>query len=342
MPRSEPTIRDVASRAGVSSATVSRVMNGAANVDKILVRRVREAVEATGYVPNVAGRSLRARNSSQIAVMIPDADNPYFTQVVSEVEAVVRGAGYSVMLCHADNDPEQERLYLGQIIARKMAGVIAIPSDESRSGLKPLTDAGIPVVLVDRRLPDFEVDCVATDNVDAGRRAAMHLRERGFRKPACITGPSTLSATEDRVTGFFQAWSGGVSSGDAGPIAREPVLYRGDLHIGSGADAMTEILKEAEVDCVFVTNNRMSAGAFQSVRGVADAPALLSTDDDIWTRLVSPSISVIQQPIRETGRLSAEMLINRISNPAEMPRTTLLRAKVIVRESTAGGPAVDR
>lgn len=75
---------------------------------------------------------------------------------------------------------------------------------------------------------------------------------------------------------------------------------------------------------------------------MADAPALLSTDDDIWTRLVSPSISVIQQPIRETGRLSAEMLINRISNPAEMPRTTLLRAKVIVRESTAGGPAVDR
>lgn len=330
MSRSEPTVRDVAERAGVSSATVSRVMNDAPNVDKQLARRVREAVKATGYVPNAAGRSLRARSSSQIAVLIPDADNPYFSQVVSEVEPAARSAGYSVMLCHTGNEPDQEQTYLDQIVARRMAGVIAIPSDENWSGLTPLTEANIPVVLVDRRLPDVEVDRIATDNMDAGRQAAVHLRDKGFRRPACITGPETLTTTEDRLLGFSHAWS--TSAGGA------PALYRGDLHFDSGFTAMTEILDDGDIDCVFVTNNRMSAGAFQAIRGLLSPPALLATDDDIWTRLVTPSVSVIQQPIRDTGRLAAQMLIDRIAAPNEMPRTTLLSSKVIERESTAGGP----
>lgn len=307
-------------------------MNGAKNVDKDLARRVKAAVKSTGYVPNAVGRSLRIRNSSQIAVMIPDADNPYFTQVVGEVELTARSLGYSVMLCHTGNDLELEQSYLGQILARQMAGVIAIPSDEGGSDFSLLTNAGIPLVLVDRRLRDLEVDCVATDNIDAGRQAALHLHANGYRRPACITGPDSLTATEDRVLGFVQAWS------SAALDRITPAVHRGDHHFDSGSRAAQEILDLDRADCVFVTNNRMSAGAFKSLRGITEAPALLATDDDLWTSLVTPSVSVIQQPIRETGRLAAQMLGNRILNPTEPPRTSLLRSKVIERESTAEGP----
>lgn len=327
--RGRPTVLDVARTAGVSTATVSRVMNGAASVDAELVRRVRSAVAATGYVPNVAGRMLRNRASTQIAVLVPDADNPYFTQVVGQVETTARTAGYSVMLCHSEGDLELEQEYLAQIIGRQLAGVIAVVANEHRTDLRPLVQAGIPTVLVDRRCGGMELDCVSTDNADAGRQAAAHLRARGFRQPVALTGPAELSTTEDRVRAFQEEW---VRLGGEAPVVRRVDTTRGPEE--DAAHLTRDVLSQTQADCLYATNNRISAGAFEALRGTSAAPALLATDDDLWTRLVTPSVSVVQQPIRATGRLAARMLGERISDPGEPPRTTLLRARIVEREST--------
>lgn len=323
-----PTIMDVAAAAGVSSATVSRVVNGVASVDRDLARRVRAAVRTTGYVPNALGRSLRRGGTSQIAVVTPDAENPYFTQIISEVERIVRADHYSVTVAHTEDDLDLERDCFAQLVGRHVAGVLLVPVHGARTDLSPLTDAGIPVVLVDRWIDGAATDLVATDNIEAGRQAARHLHERGFRAPAVLTGPSDLRTTEERVVGHLAAWR------ELGVAAPDSVIARGDLHLESGRELMAQILAAGEADCVYVTNNRMSAGAFESMRGVQDAPALLATDDDLWTRLVTPSVSVVHQPVRATARAAARMLGQRMTDPEEEPSTTLLRSRIIDREST--------
>lgn len=323
-----PTIMDVARTAGVSSATVSRVMNGAATVDKELSRRVRAAVRSTGYVPNAMGRSLRRGGTAQIAVVAPDAENPYFMQIISEVERIARGENHSVTVAHTEDDLEVERESITQLVSRQVSGVLLVPVDSARTDLSPLTEAGIPVVLVDRWIDGAGTDLVATDNLDAGRQAARHLFEHGFRSPAVIAGPSSLRTTEDRATGYLTAWREG------GVTVDETMLLRGDLHLESGRALMEQILDDGIADCVYVTNNRMSAGAFEAMRGREDVPALLATDDDLWTRLVTPSVSVVHQPVRATSRAAARMLGQRMRNPDEEPSTTLLRSRIVEREST--------
>ena len=323
-----PTIMDVARTAGVSSATVSRVMNGASTVDKELSRRVRAAVRSTGYVPNAMGRSLRRGGTAQIAVVAPDAENPYFMQIISEMERIARGENHSVTVAHTEDDLEVERASMTQLVSRHVSGVLLVPVDSVRTDLTPLTEAGIPVVLADRWIDGADTDLVATDNLDAGRQAARHLFDAGFRSPAVIAGPAALRTTEDRAIGYLTAWR------EAGVAVDESALLRGDLHLESGRSMMEQILAEDGVDCVYVTNNRMSAGAFEAMRGRADAPALLATDDDLWTRLVTPSVSVVHQPVRATARAAARMLGQRMRNPEEEPSTPLLRSRIVEREST--------
>lgn len=319
---------DVARTAGVSSATVSRVINGATTVDKELSRRVQAAVKDTGYVPNALGRSLRRGGTSQIAVVAPDAENPYFTQIISQVERIARERNHSVTVAHTEDQLALEQECFAQLVSRHVSGVLLVPVDSVRTDLGPLTEAGIPVVLVDRGVDGAPTDVVATDNLDAGRQAAHHLYERGFRFPVVVAGPPDLRTTEDRATGFLAAWRGlGVGVG-------ESALLRGDLHVESGRALAQQLLAAGDADCLYVTNNRMSAGAFEALRGAEDAPALLATDDDLWTRLVTPSVSVVHQPVRATSRAAARMLGQRMASPDEEPSTTLLRSRIIEREST--------
>src|SRR5690625_2093020 len=201
------------------------------------------------------------------------------------------------------------------------------------------SDLGIPVVLADRWIDGADTDLVATDNLDAGRQAARHLFDAGFRSPAVIAGPAALRTTEDRAIGYLTAWR------EAGVAVDESALLRGDLHLESGRSMMEQILAEDGVDCVSVTTTRMSAGAFEAMRGRAEAPALLATDDDLWTRLVTPSVSVVHQPVRATARAAARMLGQRMRNPEEAPSTTLLRSRIVERASTRprrSGPPVRR
>lgn len=323
-----PTILDVARAAGVSTATVSRVINGSPTVDKGLRAKVELAVQSTGYVPNAVGRSLRRGGTGMIAVVAPDAENPYFTQIISEVERIARNEKHAVTVAHTEHDLELERETFAQLVGRQVAGVVLIPVDGRSTDLTPLTTARIPLVLVDRWVEGAATDLVATDNVDAGRQAAAHLSERGFTRPVVLTGPADLAATEDRVRGFVDAWAArGVE------VTSEQIL-RGDLGLDSGRTLTAGVLQRGRCDCMYVTNNRMSAGAFDAMRGRSDVPALLATDDDLWTRLVTPSISVVKQPVKATGRAAARMLGQRMRNPDEEPSTTLLRPRIVEREST--------
>lgn len=203
--RTTVRITDVARAAGVSSATVSRVLNGASTVDPELARRVREAAAESGYVPNPNGRALRRQRTDVWAAIVSDLQNPFFTSLVAAVEHVAVRSGHSVMLCNTDEQLVREQGYLATAIAQRMAGVVVSVTSEQDSDLSALLAAGVPTVAVDRRVHDFPGDTVLLDNVRAGRMAAQHLLELGHRDIVCLAGPSGVSPTEDRLRGALDA-----------------------------------------------------------------------------------------------------------------------------------------
>ena len=188
MTDSRVTMRDVAIAAGVSTATVSRVINGADTVDEALVERVRIAIDQTRYIPNAAGRSLRRGGSSLIAVVIPDAENPYFTQLAMEIERVARDAGFGVIVCHTENSLDLEQQYLESLVSRQVDGVIIAPVDSHQSRIERLRESECPLVLLDRKIHGVVADFVSSHNVAAGELAAEHLFASGFRRPIVLTG----------------------------------------------------------------------------------------------------------------------------------------------------------
>ncbi|MGH3587918.1 MAG: LacI family DNA-binding transcriptional regulator, partial [Pseudonocardia sp.] len=181
------TIYEVATAAGVSPATVSRVFNGS-SVSREKTRLVLRAAERLGYSPNRTARALRMQTSTVIALIVADIENPFFTALARGVEDVAQAAGYSVVLCNSDEDAAREAGYLTIAVSEHMAGVILVPAGLD-SDVSTLVERGRPVVSVDRALHRFPVDSVVVDNVAGGREASSRLYARGATRVACITGP---------------------------------------------------------------------------------------------------------------------------------------------------------
>src|ERR1044072_4654321 len=173
------TISDVASRAGVSTATVSRALNGKSTVDPGLVARVVEAAQELGYQPNGPARNLRRQETAVLALIISDVENPFFTSIARGVEDVAHEVGYSVVLCNSDESPEKERRYIDVAIQERVAGVVLSPTGMP-TNVDALTTRGTPLVAVDRPLPDASADMVLVDTKQAAKEAAAHLLAQGY------------------------------------------------------------------------------------------------------------------------------------------------------------------
>jgi LacI family transcriptional regulator len=331
--RRQVTIQDIAREAGVSTATASRVLNGARTVDPELARRVREAVAATNYVLNTNGRALRRQVSEVWAAVVSDVQNAFFTTMVSALESVAVRQGLSVMLCNSDEQTARERTYIQAAIAQRMAGVVIAAASESASDLSPLEAARIPTVLVDRRVDSYGGDSIFVDNRLAGRLAAEHLLQGGRRRMACIGGPTDVSTTEDRLIGFRDALQA-VGQPLAGHAIR-----RANLRPEGGEVAMRTLLAGAtRPDAVFVTNGPLSAGAYRAIQSLGlrmpEDIAFVGVDDDFWTQMVSPPVTVIQQPVAQLGALAAELLLSRAVGSQSAPQHLTLRPQLLVRSSS--------
>lgn len=327
------TIQDVAKVAGVSTATVSRVLNGASTVDAALARRVREAIAATNYIPNSHGRALRRQVSQTWAAIVPDVQNPFFTTMVAALESAAVASGYAVILCNSDEQVSRERTYVQAAIAQRMAGVVIGVVSGNDSDLQPFFDARIPTVLFDRRIEGYNGDIVETDNVLAGRMVAEHLLQAGRRRIACIAGPADVSTTEDRVRGFEEVLAASGNSGSG-------LLYRANLRPEGGESAVRTLLAaHPDIDAIFATNGPLTVGAYRAIQNLGiDMPrdvALVGVDDDMWTRMVSPRVTVVQQPVAKMGAVAAELLFSHAEGKTPAPQHLVLRPQLLVRGSSA-------
>ncbi|HTJ35014.1 MAG TPA: LacI family DNA-binding transcriptional regulator [Dactylosporangium sp.] len=318
------TIYEVARLAGVSPATVSRVMNGM-NVSPERSKRVREAAEALSFRPSRTARTLRRQNSEVIALVIPDIENPFFTSLARGVEDVAQAAGYSVVLCNTDEDHDKEARYLDIAIGANMAGVILAAAGD-HSDVSELIERGRPVVAVDRGPHGFDIDAVTVDNRAGGRAATKALLEAGHRRIACITGPQDV----ETATGRADGWSDALT---AAGVPVDPSLLRyANFRVDGGEQAMAELLELPEPpDAVFVANNLMSVGALQVLaeRGILPPRTGLAIFGDLpFVPLVPLPITVVHLPARLIGTTAANLLLERINGDNQPARTIVLRNRV--------------
>lgn len=328
------TISEVAKRAGVSTATVSRVLNGNERVDPELGARVRRVVQDLNYRPNRVARSLRLRHNRIWALVISDIrTGPFFADVVRGVEDGGYEAGYPMFLCNADEDPAKEEAYLQLAVAENVAGVILTPSGP-HTDLAPLIDAGISVVLADRRLPGKVADTVVADNLTGASDAVRHLIGNGYRRIACITGPLATTTGTERLQGYRSALA------TAGVASDEALVRVADFREEGGAEAMAELLRlRARPDSVLVTNNRMTAGVLRTLEEanlrIPEDVAVIGFDEISWAPLLRTALTTVSQPAYDLGRESARLLLSRLSGYSGSPRTVLLPTALNVRASSA-------
>lgn len=313
------TIYEVAMRAGVSPATVSRVFNGRP-VSAERTRLVREAAEDLAFTPNRTARTLRRQSSEVIALVIPDIENPFFTSLARGVEDVAQQAGYSVVLCNTDEDHGKEARYLRIAISEHMAGVILAPAS-GRSDLDGLIERGRPVVAVDRGPDGYTLDTVRVDNRAGGREAAAALLQAGYTRVACITGPAGVETARQRAEGWLDVV--GALTDDAGRY-----LQHADFRVAGGREAMGRLLEMPDPpDAVFVANNLMSVGALQALIRVGKTPpsiGLASFGDLPFAPLAPTGVIVVRMPARRLGEAAAALLLERLGGDDRPARTVVL------------------
>ena len=329
---SKLTIKEVALQAGVSTATVSRVLSGGDVVSEDLQTRVLDAVRALNYHPNQLGRNLRRQATNIIGFLVTDFQNPFFTSIMRGIQDVLQEEAYVLLTANSDENPEQENLHLRTFRAQGVAGIIFAPSRQDYALHENLLQ-GISAVAVDRRPMGLAVDTLTVDNVTGVRIAVQHLTERGHRRIGFIAGlPQTFTAQE-RLHGYQDALQ------EAGIALEANLIQEGFFYQDGGRQAMNKLLDlSAPPTAVFSANNMMTLGALQAIHErcmtIPDEIAVVGFDDMPWAASLQPPLTVVAQPAYDMGRMAASLLLERLNNPELPIRNIVLDTELIVRASS--------
>lgn len=324
------SIKDVAKTAGVSTATVSRVLANNAPIKPETRNRVLKAVADLNYRPNRIARSLRAQKSTKIGLVVSDIRNPFFTAIGRAVEDAAYEKGYSVLMCNTDENPEKEELYLNLLYDENVAGVIFSPTHQFNIASQTYNQK-MPFVIIDRAIDSSDVDMVLLDNVAAAYELTEHLINNGYKKLAGLFGDASTTGQE-RSRGFHKA----LKDHQLAPVAAHFVAAR----IQQGYETSMALLSGSNrPDAIFTSNSMLTAGVYQAAREsklkVPTDLAVVGFDETTWGALVDPAITVIAQPNEEIGRTATELLFQRIREPARSPKTVILKGSLIARGSSA-------
>lgn len=331
------SIHDVARQAGVSSATVSRVLAGNETVNAGLRERVLKAVSELNYRPNRIAQSLRVQKSTTIGLIIPDIQNPFYMSIVRAIEDIAYESHYRIILCNSDENIEKEAHYLNHLLDENIAGVIFSPAREENPllvrQLGEITQE-TPMVVLDRRVAGTALDTVLTNNFEAAYELVAHLIENGHRSIGAILGSANITTGRERKQGYIRALA------DYGiPFVPELLVQDVPKEINGYRAAQQFLSLAARPDALFTGNCQLTAGALRAINDLnLSIPcdiAIAGFDDMYWNTLIPPGITAVAQPVYELGRAAATLLMERIENPALAVREVVLKSHLTVRKSSA-------
>jgi DNA-binding LacI/PurR family transcriptional regulator len=333
-------IADVARLANVSISTVSNFLNGrTTRMRPETLQRVKDAVKALGYQPNVVARSLKTGRSPMLGVMVPSIASPFFAVLASEMERVALAHGYRILLGNTHRDAAKETELLEDFFAYGIRGVITTSSLLNEDHYRPLLARGLAMVSFDRRAAHSspQLDYVSTDNFHAGYGATRHLIENGHREIVFVTAPATLVARIERRRGYTTAMSEAGLSPDVIEVTLS-TFYAEDEQAGMGRHTGREIAKRARRPTGVVTMSDMFAiGVISGLRDsnvrVPHDVSIVGIDDLFLDALLSPTITSMRQPVPEIAEAMVTRLVERLQGGAVETTERVFRPELIVRES---------
>jgi LacI family transcriptional regulator len=327
-------MKQVAERAGVSTSTVSHVINNTRVVSDDVRERVLAIIAEMRYIPSAVARSLKNDKTHTIGMMVPNNSNPYFAELIQGVEDAAFKVGYNVILCNAYDDPKKQADYLRVLIQKRIDGLILVASGADETLAQLLRDQATPIVLVDREVAGVDADFIEADHETGSYLATKYLIELGHREIACVSGPADLPPSRDRVMGYLRALK------EAGIKFRRDYLVHSNFTSEGGYHAFQQLLGlKKRPSAIFSSNDLMAIGGLcaASEAGVR-IPAELSVigyDDIALASYATPRLTTIAQPKYEMGRRIIEVLIERIMGGNLAPRRERLETTLAVRQSTA-------
>jgi LacI family transcriptional regulator len=328
------SIKDVAELAGVSVASVSRVLNTSRPVAHDTRDRVIAAARQLNYSIDQRARAIRLKKSGTLGLIVADLGNPFTAQVIRTIEAVAYRNGHDLFLCNSDEDEDRERLHCQAMAAQRIGGVIVLPVSFNGASLAPLLSNDIPVVCLDRNVDDVALDAVLVNNDAGGRMAAIALFAAGHRRIGVIAASATTPG-RDRVVSFRRTLlERGV------PLADDRVREANYKEDGGYTETLALLSRDPRPTALFVVNHPMTIGALRAIRDlglrVPRDVSVLAFDDPTWAPFLDPALSTMRQPTDQLGTCAAEMLIERVEAQYTGPaRLVHLAPRYIERASVA-------
>lgn len=330
-----PTIRDVAKRARVAPITVSRVINNSGYVSEETRQRVEAAVAELQYVPNSLALSLRFKKTRTIALVLTDITNPFWTTVTRGVEDAASEQDFNVILCNTDESEAKQAKYLNVLLQKQVDGVLLVPARSTAEPVELIRKQGTAVVVLDRQVPQTQVDVVRGDSEGGAYQLVQHLIELGHRRIAILSGPAGVSTAADRVKGYRRAMAGANLDDHL-----EQLTYYGEFVKASGYAMMQQVLAtKPRPTALFAANNFIAVGIIHAARDaglqVPDDIALVTFDDLPSALMVDPFLTAAVQPGYEMGKCATELLLTRLAGqPAQTFREIVLPVEIVIRRSS--------
>lgn len=327
-----PTIKDVAARADVSTATVSHVLNGKGRAGAKTRDKVMEAVRAINFRPNRNAASLRSRKSKLVGLVVPSLTNAFFARMASEFEQLAFANGYELAIVVSDEDAKMERRRILALLSRQLEGLIVYPAADVSIGDGLSPQLLPPTVVMDRGLDISDVDSVGLMNEDAGRLVARELLALGHHRIGVLLPNVDLAASRDRVAGIEKTLAG------ADPAVECRVVLGGHTIDGARSAIEQELRRQDRITALVASTNVTTLGAIKAIQGLQlrmpDDLSLIGFDDFEWMTALRPYVSAVAQPVNKMAKTGWDLLMARVSGQRFPIRRILLPGELLVRESS--------
>lgn len=335
------TIYDVAKEAGVSIATVSKVINGKGKISQARRAEIMRVIERLKYQPSVIAAALTNKKTFTLGLLIPDISNPFFGEIARAVEDQGQRHGYSVVICSTDNQDERAQRYISLLYQKSVDGLIIGTGIEDKDILRRLADKSFPVALIAREMPALSVPTVLVDDFIGGFLAATHLLKLGHSRFGVLAENMKVPSSRERVRGFKRAVE------DAGLVIFEDCIQACEYRMDDGRGKALGLLSlKHPPTALFCCSDLLAVGALQAAAQlkihVPDQVSVISFDNTVLASVMSPALTAVSQPIEHMGKLAVDLLVKELNKELPVKQRIVLSPEIVIRESTGHPPAMRR
>lgn len=327
-------IVDVANRAGVSPATVSRVLNGNSYVKAKTRDKVLQAIADMGYHPNAFAKNLRSQKAMTIGVIVPDINSSYYAEIIKGIENMAYSLKYRLIICDAQNQASKEQEYLSLLLSRTVDGMILTTPQTSAEEIARYSDKGCFIAVIGRHLDHPKIPCIYTDNIKFSKEVVRHLVGQGHRSIAFLSGYAEAVDSFERLEGYAEGLK------EHGIPLRSELIENGNFNETGGYEAMRRLLaKDVPFTAVYAANDEMALGVYRACREaglrIPEQLAVVGVDNNRISRYLSPTLTTVDQPKYTMGAVIAEKLIDQLNaDEFNDKRTFKVDSQLLVRGST--------